>query len=60
MEYLAFMPSSPLSAEFEHHCHFGLHFFFTPNFQFDIPAAVGLNSASENLAFTCVGLSWKY
>lgn len=59
-EYLAFMPSSSLSARFEHYFHAGFHYFVTPNFQIDLHSAVGLNEASDNLAFTGVGLSWKY
>ncbi len=59
-EYLAFMPSSSLSAQFEQYFHVGVHYFVTPNLQIDLHSAVGLNRASDDLAFTGVGLSWKY
>jgi hypothetical protein len=59
-EYLAFMPSSSLSARFEHYFHIGVHYFVTPNFQIDLHSAVGLNEAADNLAFTGIGLSWKH
>lgn len=59
-EYLAFVPSSSLSAEFEHYFHAGMHYFVTPNVQIDIHSAAGLNEASDNLAFTGVGFSVKF
>lgn len=56
-EYLAFVPSSAVSANFEHYFHYGLHYFVTPDVQIDIHSAVGLNQSADNLAFTGIGFS---
>ncbi len=58
-EYLAFIPSSAISANFEHYFHYGLHHFVTPNFQIDLHSAVGLNESADNLAFTGIGFSFR-
>ena len=59
-EYVAFAPSGSRTAQFQNYFHYGAHYFFTPNFQFDIHSAVGLNSAADNLAFTGMGLSYRF
>lgn len=59
-EFLAFMPASSIAAVPEYYFHYGIQRFITPNLQFDIHSAVGLNRSADNLAFTGVGLSWRY
>ncbi len=59
-EYALFSPSGNVSAQFEHYFHAGAQYFLTPNWQLDVHAAVGLNKASTNLAFTGVGLSARF
>ena len=56
-EYLAFVPSSAVSADFTHYFHYGLHYFVTPDVQIDVHSSVGLNESSDNLAFTGIGFS---
>ncbi len=59
-EYIAFSPCGSQTAQFQNYFHYGAHYFITPNFQFDIHSAVGLNSAADNLAFTGTGLSYRF
>lgn len=59
-EVIAFIPSGSLSALPEYYFHAGLVVFPNDDVQFDMHAGVGLNSAAANLAFTGVGLSWRY
>jgi hypothetical protein len=59
-EFIAFMPSGSLSAIPEYYFHGGLVYFLSDNIQLDIHSGVGLNHAATDLAFTGVGLSWRY
>ncbi len=59
-EVIAFIPSGSLSALPEYYFHAGMVFFLNDDVQFDMHSGVGLNSAAANLAFTGVGLSWRY
>lgn len=59
-EYALFAPSGSVSAQFEHYFHAGAQYFLTPNCQVDVHSAVGLNEASTNLAFTGIGLSFRF
>lgn len=58
-EYAAFVPSGSNSSVFEHYFHYGAQYYITPNIQFDVHSAVGLNRAADNLAFTGIGLSLR-
>lgn len=49
-------PSVPATQYF----HTGLQYFITPDLQFDIHSAVGLNRAADNLAFTGCGLCLRW
>lgn len=59
-EFVGFMPSGSLSALPEYYFHAGLVFFPNDNIQLDVHSGVGLNRAATNLAFTGLGLSWRY
>lgn len=59
-EVIGFFPSGSLTALPEYYFHAGFVFFPSDNVQFDIHSGVGLNSSASNLAFTGVGLSWRY
>lgn len=59
-EYLAFAPSGANDVQFQHYFHYGLQYFVTPDFQIDVHSSVGLNRAADKLAFTGVGLSWRF
>ncbi|MDB5340114.1 MAG: hypothetical protein JWN70_5733 [Planctomycetaceae bacterium] len=59
-EIIAFIPSGSLSALPEYYFHAGLVMFPNDDVQFDMHAGVGLNAPAANLAFTGVGLSWRY
>lgn len=59
-EYLAFIPSSAVSADFEHYFHYGIQYFITPDVQVDLHSSFGLNRSAEDLAFTGIGLSFRY
>ena len=59
-EFLAFVPSSSLATLPEYYFHTGIQYYLTPNIQFDVHSAVGLNRAATNLAFTGAGLSVRY
>lgn len=58
-EWFCFVPSGALVAHTQHYFHAGFVFFPTLNIQLDAHAAVGLNAAADNLAFTGVGFSWR-
>ncbi|XZE35772.1 transporter [Pirellulaceae bacterium SH501] len=60
-EFLFYQPwaNDPIVAP-TNYFHTGLQYFITPDLQFDIHSAVGLNRAAENLAFTGCGLCVRW
>lgn len=58
-EFVLFSPVGAQAANVEWYVHPGLHYFFLPNLQLDIHAAVGLNAASDDF-FGGSGLSWRW
>ena len=60
-EFLFYQPwSADQSVPAMQYFHTGLQYFITPDLQFDIHSAVGLNRAAENLAFTGCGLCIRW
>lgn len=59
-EWIMFTPCGALTARTEHYFHGGFVFQPTPNMQFDVHAAVGLSRASDDLAFTGGGFSFRF
>lgn len=60
-EFLFFQPwaTEPIVPATQYF-HTGLQYFITPDLQFDIHSAVGLNRAADNLAFTGCGLCVRW
>lgn len=60
-EFLFFQPwaSDPVVPP-TNYFHTGIQYFITPDLQFDVHSAVGLNRAAENLAFTGCGLCIRW
>jgi hypothetical protein len=60
-EFLFYQPwSNKPTVPAEQYFHTGLQYFLTPDLQFDIHSAVGLNRAAENLAFTGCGMCVRW
>lgn len=59
-EWIMFTPSGAVAAQTQHYFHGGFVFQPTPNTQFDIHSAVGLSKASDDLAFTGGGFSFRF
>lgn len=60
-EFLFFQPwASEPTVPATQYFHTGVQYFFTPDLQFDIHSAVGLNRAADNLAFTGCGLCIRW
>jgi hypothetical protein len=59
-EWFCFVPSGSISELPQHYFHGGFVFFPTPNIQLDIHSAVGLTPASQDLAFTGAGSSFRF
>jgi hypothetical protein len=58
-EFILQMPCGAVVQPCQYYEHAGFHYFFLPNFQLDIHAAVGLNRAADDF-FGGTGLSWRW
>lgn len=59
-EWIMFTPCGALDAQTQHYFHGGFVYQPTPNVQFDAHAGVGLSKASDDLAFTGLGFSFRF
>ncbi len=60
-EFLFYQPwATEPSVPATNYFHTGVQYFITPDLQFDIHSAVGLNRAADNLAFTGCGLCVRW
>jgi len=59
-EWIVFVPSGSLSAQTEHYFHGGFVYLLSNDVQIDIHSAIGLNRPADNLAFTGMGLSFRF
>lgn len=59
-EWIVFVPSGSLTAQTEHYFHGGFVYLLSNDVQIDIHSAIGLNRPADNLAFTGMGLSFRF